>query len=131
VTAVWRCSSALLTVRTHRLRVKVVVFNNSSLGMVRLEQMVAGVPFFETDHDQVDFAAIAAAAGFHTVRVEDPRELRAGYRSVLDHNGPALLDVVTARTRSRCRPHHRQGAQGFALATSKIVLSGVWETWST
>ena len=41
----------LLTVRTHRLPVKVVVFNNSSLGMVRLEMLVAGDPPFETDHD--------------------------------------------------------------------------------
>jgi pyruvate dehydrogenase (quinone) len=93
----------LLTVRTHRLPVKVVVFNNSSLGMVRLEMMVAGVPFFETDHDPVDFAALAASMGFHTVRVEDPGELRAAVRSVLDHDGPRCSTSSPARTLSRSR----------------------------
>ena len=66
----------LLTVKTHHLPVKVVVFNNSSLDMVRLEMMVAGDPPFETDHDKVDYAAIAAAAGFFTRRVTEPGDVR-------------------------------------------------------
>jgi len=53
----------LLTLKTHRLPVKVVVFNNSSLGMVKLEMLVAGLPEYETDHDHVDFAAIVASLG--------------------------------------------------------------------
>jgi pyruvate dehydrogenase (quinone) len=62
----------LLTLKPHRLPVKVVVFNNSSLGMVRLEMMAAGDPPFETDHDPVDYAAVAAALGFTARRVTDP-----------------------------------------------------------
>ena len=49
----------LLTVKTHHLPVKVVVYNNASLDMVRLEMLVAGDPPFETEHDPVDYAAIA------------------------------------------------------------------------
>ncbi|MGX6605779.1 pyruvate dehydrogenase [Micromonosporaceae bacterium Da 78-11] len=115
----------LLTVRTHRLPVKVVVFNNSSLGMVRLEMMVAGAPPFGTDHDNVDFAAIARAMGFHTVRVEKPTELRAALRSVLDHDGPALLDVVTDPDALELPPHiTKEEAAGFALSAGRIVLAG-------
>ncbi|XVU23897.1 pyruvate dehydrogenase [Actinoplanes sp. CA-054009] len=115
----------LLTARTHQLPVKVVVFNNSSLGMVRLEMLVAGDPPYETDHDAVDFAAIARAAGFHTVRVEKPDELRAGLRSVLDHDGPALLDVVTDPNALEIPPHiTAEEAKGFALAAGKTVLAG-------
>ncbi|SNY49809.1 pyruvate dehydrogenase [Paractinoplanes atraurantiacus] len=115
----------LLTARTHQLPVKVVVFNNSSLGMVRLEMMVAGDPPYETDHDAVDFAAIAKAAGFHTVRVEKPGELRAALRSVLDHDGPALLDVVTDPNALEIPPHiTAEEAKGFALAAGKTVLAG-------
>jgi pyruvate dehydrogenase (quinone) len=66
----------LLTAKTHRLPVKVVVFNNSSLGMVRLEMLAAGDPPFETDHDHVDFAAIAAGAGFFTRHVTEPGDVR-------------------------------------------------------
>jgi pyruvate dehydrogenase (quinone) len=115
----------LLTARTHQLPVKVVVFNNSSLGMVRLEMMVAGDPPYETDHDAVDFAAIARAAGFHTVRVEKPDELRAAMRSVLDHPGPALLDVVTDPNALEIPPHiTAEEAKGFALSAGKTVLAG-------
>jgi pyruvate dehydrogenase (quinone) len=115
----------LLTLRTHRLPVKVVVFDNSSLGMVRLEMMVAGDPPFETDHDSVDFAAIARAMGLHTVRVEKPTELRAALRSVLDHDGPALLDVVTDPDALEIPPHvTREEAAGFALSAGRTVLAG-------
>jgi pyruvate dehydrogenase (quinone) len=115
----------LLTVRTHALPLKVVVFDNSSLGMVRLEMMVAGDPPFETDHDQVDFAAIAAAMGFHTRRVTDPDDLRAAVKEVLHHDGPALLDVVTTPDALEVpTPITAAEATGFALATGKTVLGG-------
>lgn len=115
----------LLTLRTHRLPVKVVVFNNSSLAMVRLEMMVAGDPAFETDHDRVDFAAIGRAMGLHTVRVEKPDELRGALRSVLDHDGPALLDVVTDPAALEIPPRiTKQEAAGFALSVGRTVLAG-------
>jgi len=115
----------LLTVKTHRLPVKVVVFNNSSLGMVRLEMMVAGDPPFETDHDQVDYAGIAAAAGFFTRHVTEPADLRDAVRAVLDHDGPALLDVVTTPDALEVPSHITvEEARGFALSLGKMVLSG-------
>jgi pyruvate dehydrogenase (quinone) len=115
----------LLTLKTHNLPVKVVVFNNSSLGMVRLEMMVAGDPPFETDHDMVDFAAIARAVGFHAVRVEQPHDVRAALRDVLAHDGPALLDVVTDPNALELPPHITAAeAKGFALSMGKTVLAG-------
>jgi pyruvate dehydrogenase (quinone) len=115
----------LLTVRTHRLPVKIVVFNNSSLAMVRLEMMVSGDPAFETDHDHVDFAAIARAMGLHAVRVEKPADLRDGLRSVLDHDGPALLDAVTDPVALEIPPHvTKDEMAGFALSVTRTVLSG-------
>ncbi|GAA2709265.1 thiamine pyrophosphate-dependent enzyme [Actinoplanes palleronii] len=115
----------LLTVKTHRLPVKVVVFNNSSLGMVRLEMLVAGDPPFETDHDEVDYAAIAAPMGFLTRRVTDPDDLRAAITEVLAHDGPALLDVVTTKDALEVPSHVTFAeARGFALALGKVVLSG-------
>lgn len=115
----------LLTVKTHRLPVKVVVFNNSSLGMVRLEMMVAGDPPFETDHDPVDYAAIAAAAGFHTRRVADPRELPEAVADVFAFDGPALLDVVTDPNALEVPSHLTVAeARGFALSIGKVVLGG-------
>jgi pyruvate dehydrogenase (quinone) len=115
----------LLTVKTHRLPIKVVVFNNSSLGMVRLEMLVAGDPPFETDHDAVDYAAIAAGAGFFTRHVTDPGDLPEAVREVFAHDGPALLDVVTDPNALEIPTHLTVAeAKGFALSMGKIVLGG-------
>ena len=59
---------------------KVVLFNNASLGMVKLEMMVDGIPDFETDHEPMDFAAIAAGVGIPSMRVTDPAEVRSPWR---------------------------------------------------
>lgn len=115
----------LLTLRMYELPVKVVVFNNSSLGMIKLEMLVDGMPEFGTDHDPTDFAAIAAAAGIHSIRVEKPGAVRQGLADALAHPGPVLLDVVTDPN-ALSLPPRITGAQvkGFALAVSRTVLSG-------
>jgi pyruvate dehydrogenase (quinone) len=115
----------LLTLKTHRLPVKVVVLNNSSLGMVKLEMLVDGLQEFGTDHDHVDFAAIARGAGLYSRRVEDPGDVRDAIRDLLAHNGPALLDVVTDPNALSIPPNITAAqVKGFALAASKTVLSG-------
>ncbi|MDA3649853.1 pyruvate dehydrogenase [Saccharopolyspora indica] len=115
----------LLSLRTHRLPVKVVVFNNSSLGMVKLEMLVDGLPDFGTDHDHVDFAAIAAAAGIHSARVEKPGEVREALADALGRPGPALVDVVTDPNALSIPPRITgDQVKGFALAVSRTVLSG-------
>jgi pyruvate dehydrogenase (quinone) len=115
----------LLTVALHRLPVKIITFNNSSLGMVKLEMLVTGVPDFGTDHAPVDYAAIAHAAGIRAIRIEQPRDIRAGLKDALAHPGPALVDLVTDPN-ALSIPPHISGAQitGFALAATKVVLSG-------
>ncbi|MEH3077332.1 MAG: thiamine pyrophosphate-binding protein [Quadrisphaera sp.] len=115
----------LLTVKLHQLPVKTVVFNNSSLGMVRLEMLAAGDPPFETDHDAVDYAAIAAGAGVFSRRVERAEDLRSAVAEVLAHPGPALLDVVTTADAMSMPSHTTVGqAKGFALSLGKMVLDG-------
>jgi len=115
----------LLTVKTHRLPVKVVVFNNSSLGMVRLEMLVAGDPPFETDHDLVDYAAIAAGAGFWSRHVTAPDDLAAAVAEFFAVDGPALLDVVTDPNALEVPTHlTADEVKGFASSLTKVVLNG-------
>src|SRR6266511_3884878 len=64
----------LLTARQHNLPLTTIVFNNSALGLVRLEMLVDGLPFFGTDNGTVDYAAIARAAGIPAARVDKPGE---------------------------------------------------------
>jgi pyruvate dehydrogenase (quinone) len=115
----------LLTLSAQRLPVKVVVFNNASLGMVKLEMLVDGLPDHGTDHPQVDFSAIAAACGIHAVRVEDPGKIRAALDEALAHPGPALVELVTDPNALSIPPHITgQMVRGFTLAASKTVLNG-------
>jgi len=115
----------LLTVAMHDLPVKIVTFNNSALGMIKLEMMVDGFPPFQTDFAPVDYAAIAKAAGIHAVRVEQPADLEPALSEALQHPGPALIDLVTDPNALSMPPHvTAEEVKGFALAASKVVLGG-------
>jgi pyruvate dehydrogenase (quinone) len=115
----------LLTLVLHDLPVKVVTFNNSSLGMVKLEMLVDGLPDYQTDHAPVDYSAIAAAAGIRSLRVEQPVDVEPALREALAHRGPVLVDLVTDPN-ALSIPPHITGSQvrGFALAAGRIVLDG-------
>jgi len=115
----------LLTVKLHELPVKIVVFNNASLGMVKLEMLVGGLPDHETDHLPVDFSAIAAGIGIHSLRVEKPGDIRSALTEGLQHPGPALIELVTDPN-ALSVPSHFTGDQvkGFALASTRVVLDG-------
>jgi pyruvate dehydrogenase (quinone) len=115
----------LITARERRLPLKVVVFNNASLGMIRLEMMVSGYPYFETDHGVSDYAAIAAACGLTAERVEEPGELRGALERILAAEGPALLDVRTDPNALSIPPRiTAEQVRGFALASMRTVLDG-------
>lgn len=85
----------LITAVSHNLNVKLIVFNNGRLGMVKLEQEQGGLPEFGTVLQNPDFAAVARAIGLHAVRVEDPELVDSAVREAMAHSGPVLLDVVT------------------------------------
>ncbi|GAA3878569.1 pyruvate dehydrogenase [Streptomyces sedi] len=114
-----------LTLVQYDLPVKVILFNNSSLGMVELEMMVGGLPAFGTGYRNPDFAALAEAVGVHATRVEKPKELRKALRGALRHKGPALVDIVTDPNALSIPPKIKaEMVTGFALSAGKMVLDG-------
>ncbi|GAA3846137.1 pyruvate dehydrogenase [Streptomyces sp. NPDC003631] len=107
------------------LPVKVVLFNNSSLGMVELEMMVAGLPSYGTANQNPDFAAVARACGAYGIRVEKPKQLPGALKDAFRHKGPALVDIVTDPNALSIPPRiSREMVTGFALSASKVVLDG-------
>ena len=85
----------LITAVTYDLPVKLIVFDNGRLGMVKLEQEQGGLPEFGTVLQNPDFAAVARAIGMHGVRVENPDDVDGAVRDAFAHEGPVLLDVLT------------------------------------
>jgi pyruvate dehydrogenase (quinone) len=113
----------LLTIVTEKLPIKIIVFNNSTLGMVRLEMMVGGYPFWGVENDNPDFSAIAKAIGFHAERVERRADLASAIKRAFAHPGPALLDITTDPNAMSAPPKATyEEARGFALAMTRMVL---------
>ncbi|MFK0045941.1 thiamine pyrophosphate-dependent enzyme [Streptomyces sp. NPDC090741] len=114
----------LMTIKAYGLPVKLVVFDNRRLGMVKLEQEQAGLPEFGTQLDNPDFAAVATAIGLTGIRVTDPAELHASVHRAFETPGPVLLDVLTNPEEVAVpgKPTVAQG-WGFAIAKVKETLS--------
>lgn len=112
-----------LTLSQHGLPVKTIVYNNGSLGMVKLEMHVAGLPDHGTHLVNPNFAEMARAMGVEGIRVENPAEVRPAIKRALDHPGPVLVDVVTDSNALALPPKvSLQQAWGFSLALLKEML---------
>ncbi|MCO0598712.1 ubiquinone-dependent pyruvate dehydrogenase [Peribacillus butanolivorans] len=115
----------LLTLRQHKLPVKVVVFNNSALGFVELEMKSSGYLETGTGLENPNFADVAQAMGIEGIRVEDPADLENAVKRAFSHNGPVVLDVVVNRQELSLPPSIKlEQAQGFTLWMLKAVLNG-------
>jgi pyruvate dehydrogenase (quinone) len=115
----------LVTLRQQRLPVKVVVFNNGALAFVELEMKAAGIVNYGTDLDNPDFAALARSIGLHGVRVETPDQLIPALREAFDHDGAAVIDVLTARHELSMPPKiTAEQIKGFTLYATRTILSG-------
>ena len=113
----------LITAVSYDLPVKLVVFDNGRLGMVKLEMEQVGLPEYGTKLANPDFAAVARAIGLHGVRVTDPDDVDEAVRAALVHPGPVLVDVLTNPEEVAIppKPTLTQG-WGFAIAKSREFL---------
>lgn len=115
----------LLSLRQLHLPVKMVVFNNSSLGFVELEMKATGFLNHATDLVNPDLAKIAEGAGIFSVHVEDPADLRPALEKAFAHDGPALVDVVVNRQELAMPPTLKlDQIVDFNLYMIKAILNG-------
>ncbi|WPO00558.1 ubiquinone-dependent pyruvate dehydrogenase [Pseudomonas sp. MUP55] len=107
------------------LPVKIIVFNNASLGFVAMEMKAAGYLDAGTELKNPDFAAMSNAMGILGIRVEQSEDLEPALRRALAHDGPVLVDVVTATQELVMPPSIKlEQAKGFSLYMLKAVMSG-------
>ena len=115
----------MLTAVQQKLHIKIILFNNSSLGFVAMEMKAGGYLDTATDLHNPDFAAMAKVAGFTSFRVEDSTNLKETLTQALAHPGPVLVDVRTERNELIMPPKVQIGhAKGFSLYMLKAVLNG-------
>ncbi|EDX81028.1 Thiamine pyrophosphate enzyme, central domain family [Brevundimonas sp. BAL3] len=107
------------------LPLKVIVFNNGSLGFVAMEMKAGGFLDTGTDLKNPDFAAMATAMGIKGFRVEDSDQLEDVVAQALAHPGPVLIDVVTAGQELVIPPKIKlEQAKGFSLFMLKAIMNG-------
>src|SRR5262249_45400470 len=112
----------LLTLRQCNLPVKVIVLKNDSLAFVELEMKAAGILDFGTDLRNPDFAKLAEAAGILGLKAETSDQVEPMLRQVLQHDGPALLEVPVSRHELSMPPTITfEEAKGFSLFMLKAV----------
>jgi pyruvate dehydrogenase (quinone) len=114
-----------ITLVQAKLPVKVIVLNNGTLGFVEIEMRASG--FIDTGCDLVNpnFADMAEAMGVKGIRVERPQELKGAIATALAHDGPALVDVVSARQELIMPPKTTMDeAKKFGIFMMRAILDG-------
>lgn len=115
----------LLTLVQEAIPVKLLVFNNGTLGFVEMEQRIEGLLDSFTELQNPDFAELARVCGLHGERVDQANDLEDAMRRWLAYEGPALLDVKVNRMElvmpPQVRPTHITSTALFGM---KAILNG-------
>jgi pyruvate dehydrogenase (quinone) len=117
-----------MTAVHHKLPIKVIVFNNSALGLITLEAESVGLaPFREAiEFPNPDFAALARACGAQGFTAKQPGDLRKAIADALACDGPAIVDCVVAADEVPNLPHIEAAMVGnYALAKIKEAVMAV------
>ncbi|MBL4675924.1 MAG: ubiquinone-dependent pyruvate dehydrogenase [Mucilaginibacter sp.] len=115
----------LATITQYNLPIKIVVFNNRSLGMVKLEMEVAGLPDWQTDMINPDFAMVATAMGIKGFTINDPDEARHSLREAFLYNGPVVINIMTDPNALAMPPKvELSQVKGMAVSMTKLMLNG-------
>ncbi|MFC0512934.1 thiamine pyrophosphate-dependent enzyme [Mucilaginibacter angelicae] len=118
----------LATIKQYELPIKIIVFNNKALGMVKLEMEVMGLPDFQVDMMDPDFTKVAEAMGIKGINIDDPEQLESGLREAFSFNGPVLVNVHTDPTALALPPKiDLNMVKGMALSMTKMMLGGKFE----
>jgi len=107
------------------LKVKIIVLNNGSLGFIEMEMKASGFLDTGCELKNPNFAAMAEAMGIKGIRVEKPQDLKAALAEAFAHDGPVLVDVLSARQELAMPPKAtKEQALHFGMYTMKAVLDG-------
>ena len=115
----------LMTIIQYKLPVKIIVFNNRTLGMVKLEMEVAGIPDLETEMMNPDFTKIAEAMGIPGITIYDPDEVKPGLEKAFLQEGPVLVTIQTDPNALAMPPKLEfDQMKGMALYMGRMMLGG-------
>ncbi|MCB9033191.1 MAG: ubiquinone-dependent pyruvate dehydrogenase [Chitinophagales bacterium] len=115
----------LMTISQYKVPVKIIVFNNRALGMVKLEMRVQGYMDWQTDMVNPDFVKLAEAMNIAAWEASQPSEVEQAISNALKHDGPALVNVLTDPNALAMPPTIKfDQVKGFVESMSKMMMNG-------
>lgn len=115
----------LMTISQYKIPVKIIIFNNQALGMVKLEMRVAGYMDWQTDMVNPDFVKLAESMNIAAWEAKEPKEVEAALRNGFDHEGPAIINIHTDSNALAMPPEMKfDQMKGFAEAMGRLMMNG-------
>lgn len=115
----------LATIMQYNLPIKIVVFNNRSLGMVKLEMLANGYVDWQTDMVNPPFEKVAEAMNIRGFVAHNGNEVEDVIKEAFAHNGPALINIYTSSDALSFPPHATlEQVRGFMTSMMKKAFAG-------
>lgn len=115
----------LMTISQYKIPVKIIVFNNRALGMVKLEMQVAGIPDWNTDMVNPDFKKVAEAMGIKALEVHECSKVPSVLEEVFAAKEPVLVNIYTDPDALAMPPDITfDQVKGFITTMGKMMLNG-------
>jgi pyruvate dehydrogenase (quinone) len=115
----------LMTISQYQIPVKIIIFNNRALGMVKLEMRVQGYIDWQTDMINPDFVKIAEAMNIAAWEAKEPKDVELALKSGFNHKGPAIINIFTDPNALAMPPSiNLNQIKGFATSMGKMMLNG-------
>ncbi len=115
----------LMTISQYNIPVKIIIFNNRSLGMVKLEMRVEGYMDWQTDMVNPDFVKLAEAMNIAAWEAKASQDVEQALRAAFKHDGPAIVNIFTDPNALAMPPViDFDQIKGFAQSMGKLMING-------
>jgi len=115
----------LMTISQYQIPVKIIIFNNRSLGMVKLEMRVQGYMDWQTNMVNPDFVKLAEAMNITAWQAKESKDMQSALSNGFKHNGPAIINIFTDSNALAIPPSiNFDQVKGFAQSMAKLMANG-------
>ncbi|AXP79348.1 Pyruvate dehydrogenase [Mariniflexile rhizosphaerae] len=115
----------LMTISQYQIPVKIIIFNNRSLGMVKLEMRVEGYMEWQTDMVNPDFVKLADAMNIAAWEAKECEDVELALSNGFKHEGPAIINIFTDPNALAMPPSlNFEQVKGFSKSMAKSVANG-------
>ena len=115
----------LMTISQYQIPVKIIIFNNRSLGMVKLEMRVEGYMDWQTDMVNPNFVKLAESMNISAWEAKKSQDVEEALSNGFKHEGPAIINIFTDPNALAMPPSlNFEQVKGFAQSMGRMMING-------